>query len=104
MTEHSHAGVLQNIMQLSSSQAVSLDITRETQPSLSSAVLLPPRTPDERSRELCAQSTLLVWRARRACVVSQQLRAQSLSGHRNTGGACPPVLCSPLPPSAPQPT
>jgi hypothetical protein len=36
--------------------------------------VLPPRTPDERSRELCTHSRLLLWRAQRACAASQQLR------------------------------
>ena len=35
---------------------------------------LPPPTLDERSRELCVCSTLLLWRAQRACENSKQLR------------------------------
>jgi hypothetical protein len=35
---------------------------------------LPPPTPDERSRELCACSTLLLWRTQHACENSKQLQ------------------------------
>jgi hypothetical protein len=75
MTEPSRSGVLQQSGQLVPSQAMARDITPARPPALAPNIL-PPRTPDERSRELCAQSTLLLWRARRACAVSQQLRAR----------------------------
>jgi hypothetical protein len=85
MTEPSRSGVLQQSMQLFPSLAMSRDITPARPPALASNIL-PPHTPDERSRELCAQSKLLVWRARRACAVSQQLRAR-LRRYRRSAGA-----------------
>ncbi len=75
MTEKSRYGVPQNVLKLSTTLAMSLHTTPEMQllPVLTT-LPPPPPTPDERSRELCACSTLLLWRARRACENSKQLQ------------------------------
>jgi hypothetical protein len=66
MTEKSCYGVPENVLKLSTTLAMSLHTASESQ-LLPVLTTLPPPTLDERSRELCACSTLLLWRAQRAC-------------------------------------
>jgi len=81
MTEKSRYGVPENVLQLSTTLAMSLHTTPEMQnpPELTT---LPPPTLDEKSRVLCTHSTLLLWRAQRACENSKQLRERILR-HKN---------------------
>jgi len=77
MTEKSRYGVPENVLELSTTLAMSLHTTPEMQIP-SELTTLPPPTLDERSRVLCTHSTLLLWRAQRACENSKQLRERIL--------------------------
>jgi hypothetical protein len=81
MAEKSRYGVPQNVLKLSTTLAMSLHTAPEMQ-LLPVLTTLPPPTPDERSRELCACSALLLWRAQRACEHSKHLR-ERIQRHKN---------------------